>query len=64
MRTCGLKNCAMQARLTCVKHVFLMFLTVHVANLGRFYVVQVSFVHDAYWLAREGLVPTVRRRGY
>jgi hypothetical protein len=64
VHACGLKNRTVEARLMGVKRVFLMFLIVHVANLGRFYVVQVSFVHDAYCLVRAGLVPAARRRGY
>jgi hypothetical protein len=64
VRACGLNNRAVEARLTDVKRVFLMLLIVHVADLGRFYVVQVSFVHDAYWLVRAGLVPAARRHGY
>jgi hypothetical protein len=64
VHACGLNNRAMEARLTGVKHVFLMLLIVHVADLGRFYVVQVSFVHNAYWLARAGLVPAARHHGY
>jgi hypothetical protein len=64
VHACGLNNRAVEARLTGVKRVFLMFLIVHVADLGWFYVVQVSFVHDAYWLARAGLVPAARCHGY
>jgi hypothetical protein len=47
-----------------VKRVFLTLLIVHVADLGRFYVLQVSLLHDAYWLERAGLVPATRRCGY
>jgi hypothetical protein len=64
VRTCGLNNRVMEARLTGVKLVSLMFLIVHVADLGRVYVLQVSVVHDAYWLARVGLVPAARHHGY
>jgi hypothetical protein len=64
MCACGLNNYTMEARLMDVKRVFLMLLIVHVADLGRFYVVQVRFVHDSYWLVRAGLVPAARFHGY
>jgi hypothetical protein len=60
----GWKNYALEARLRGRKRVFLMFLIGHVVDLGGFFVVKVSCVHDVDWLVREGLVPAVRRRGY